>query len=573
MALTHDQKLAFLQNMTHLALDHTAKTPNVPDAKGGMSHDRKLAFVASMAKHGLQHFDDGGTVLGGATSGVTGGGAPNSNAGILGTINGAVGLNNNYQAGAANIQQGTNTAQLNNAYTGVQGALGNQGNLVTQTQPGVAQGLGAQSTLSGQLAAEANGQGPNPAQAALNQSTAQNVKNQGALMASQRGASANPEALARSAAEQGASTQQQAAGQAATLQAQQQIAAQQQQQNLAAQQVGQGATAVQNQNQQQQNEQNILQGANTSANNAAVGQQSNINNVNAQTSAANQNMASNTLGGILSGAGSVGSVLSAFEKGGMVGCYDEGGEVGADTPSFQATSSDTSSGPSIAATSSLPSDSTNLSHAIQSSGGGPQKAAGAAALMARGGVVPKIPKHLHPIAQIYHPQMMAEGGFMAPTPLNVGGGNMGEAVTQWQNTASPMSNGPQIATTPSLPADKTSLSNAVSSGKSSGGGGGGDNSDPNAGAANEDMAGGSDASDVGGMATMLAAKGGKVIPMNAKEKAVTKGDSLKNDKVPAMLSAGELVIDRDTMNDPGPLGQMARALAMHITKRNKSGAK
>lgn len=62
----------------------------------------------------------------------------------------------------------------------------------------------------------------------------------------------------------------------------------------------------------------------------------------------------------------------------------------------------------------------------------------------------------------------------------------------------------------------------------------------------------------------LMKSGGKVQPENSKQKASVKGDSFKNDKVPAMLSQGELVIDRDTMADPGPAGQMARALAKHI---------
>ena len=142
-------------------------------------------------------------------------------------------------------------------------------------------------------------------------------------MAGQRGSSANAGLLARQAAQTGAATQQTAAGQAATLQAQQQLAAQQEQQNLASTQVGEGATAVQNLNQQQQNEQNILQGANTSLNNAAVGMQSNINNVNSQTAAANQNQSSNIMGGLMSG---ISSISSMFAKGGMIK-MDKGGNV------------------------------------------------------------------------------------------------------------------------------------------------------------------------------------------------------------------------------------------------------
>lgn len=94
-----------------------------------------------------------------------------------------------------------------------------------------------QNSLTGQLQDAAAGKGPNPAQAMLAQSTGANVANQAALMAGQRGAGANVGLIARQAAQQGAATQQQAAGQGATLDAQQQIAARGQlQQQLAGQQ-------------------------------------------------------------------------------------------------------------------------------------------------------------------------------------------------------------------------------------------------------------------------------------------------------------------------------------------------
>lgn len=85
----------------------------------------------------------------------------------------------------------------------------------------------------------ANGTGPNPAMAALNQATGTNVANQAALMAGQRGAGANVGLLARQAAQQGANTQQQAVGQGATMQAQQQLGALS---GLTAQQQAQAAT-------------------------------------------------------------------------------------------------------------------------------------------------------------------------------------------------------------------------------------------------------------------------------------------------------------------------------------------
>lgn len=91
-------------------------------------------------------------------------------------------------------------------------------------------------------------------------------------------------------------------------------------------------------------------------------------------------------------------------------------------------------------------------------------------------------------------------------------------------------------------------------------------------------------SDAGGIsaiapALMMAAngglmkKGGAVKAANPAQKAKIPGDSYENDKVPAMLSEGEVVIDRDTMKDPGAVGQMARALARHIqAKKGKKAA-
>lgn len=335
--MDNDKKIAFLQNMTHMALTHAAKTPNVPMPSGGMSHDKMLSFVSQIVNKGLQHFDSGGTVLGGPSTGGVGNGVTNLNTGavsgvgnafssnpVVGAINTAVGnpigqigsaLTNNFQAGIANTQAGTNAGQLNQAYTGVQGALTGQQGIVNQTQPGLAQGLSAQGTLSGQLANEAAGSGPNPAQAALNQNTAQNIEQQAALAANTRGAGANAGLIAAQNAQQGAATQQQAVGQGATLSAEQQLAAQQQQQALAATQVGQGAAATQNLSQQQQSEQNILQGTNNSYNNALVAGQSNANTVNAGVAAGNQAQAGNIFGGVLSG---VSSALG-FAKGGEVG--------------------------------------------------------------------------------------------------------------------------------------------------------------------------------------------------------------------------------------------------------------
>lgn len=128
---------------------------------------------------------------------------------------------------------------------GGQNAIANQSN-VFQQQQGLADVLG-------QMVSGAAGT-PSVAQNQLNQATGQNVAQQSAMMASQRGAGANPALLARQAAMAGGNIQQQAAGQAATLRAQEQlnaIGALQGQQGmmgqLASQQVGQQASGLQTQ--------------------------------------------------------------------------------------------------------------------------------------------------------------------------------------------------------------------------------------------------------------------------------------------------------------------------------------
>lgn len=165
----------------------------------------------------------------------------------LGNLNG---LNNSSaaMAGQGRFNQGLANANGIGAQTA---ALGQQQGF--NNQLAAANGIGTQgSAISGlqNLAAQqqgtanqyqniANGTGPNPAQAMLNQQTGQNVANQAALMAGQRGAGANVGLMARQAAQQGANTQQQAVGQGATMQANQQIAGLQ---GLAAQQQAMGGT-------------------------------------------------------------------------------------------------------------------------------------------------------------------------------------------------------------------------------------------------------------------------------------------------------------------------------------------
>lgn len=155
-----------------------------------------------------------------------------------------------------------------NALNG-QNGIQNQSNIFNQEQG-----------TANQLQGLANGVGPNPALDQFHQATAQNVAMQNALMAGQRGGSANAGLIAREAAQQGANTQQQAAGQSATLQAQQQLAAIGALQNQQGMLGNLASNQVANYGNYGQGEQQTLLNSIAQQNNAAIGAQSNVNNAN-----------------------------------------------------------------------------------------------------------------------------------------------------------------------------------------------------------------------------------------------------------------------------------------------------
>lgn len=231
--------------------------------------------------------------------------------GLLGTAGGASGSG---FAGpqAAPLTSTTNAGQLGSAYTGNQGALSSQQQLLQALQ--AQQGIQNQSQVYGQLQGVANGTGPNPAQAMLAQSTGQNVANQSALMAGQRGAGANVGLIARQAAQQGAATQQQAAGQAATLQANQSLNAINSAGGVAGQQVQNQIGATATNTQAQQAEQAALLQAQQAYNTTQAGQQANINTVNAGLAGTTMQGQQSLLGGAAQGAGG-----AASTSGGAVG--------------------------------------------------------------------------------------------------------------------------------------------------------------------------------------------------------------------------------------------------------------
>lgn len=234
----------------------------------------------------------------------------------MGAIGGMLGLNGGSSGTGFSTPSGATAAQLNQSYGQVQGAMGNQNNLLSALQN--QQGLQKQQDVYNQFQNVAAGQGPNPAQAMLNQATGQNVANQASLMAGQRGAGANVGLMARQNAMQGANLQQQAAGQGASMQAQQSLGAMGQTAGLAntmaGNQIGQTNANVT----AQQNEQNILQNANT-ANNQIQGQLANTGMQGQQK----------TMGGLGNALGSVlhlGSGLFGAE-GGEVPGYADGGPI------------------------------------------------------------------------------------------------------------------------------------------------------------------------------------------------------------------------------------------------------
>lgn len=298
-----------------------------------MDHSKKLDFIHKMARLGLEHvkmpvqnFDSGGmvqtqaapsdTLLGGPDSRGTNQEYFSPEETIGGGVGKFLGLQSDYGAAGADIQKGTNVAQLNNSFDNANGALGAQAGLANTLTPQAAQATNQQRMLAQQYQNTINGIGPNVALNELHQATAANTANQAALMASQRGASANPGMIARQAAMQGGANQQADAASAATLQAQQQIAAQQGLGQLSNQQIGQTQGAVTGVSQATQGEQNILQNSNSATNNANVGMQSNINTTNAQTAATNASGIGGMIGGAITAVGSL-----------FGGAGAEGGEI------------------------------------------------------------------------------------------------------------------------------------------------------------------------------------------------------------------------------------------------------
>lgn len=200
---------------------------------------------------------------------------------------------------SANIVNPVTQDQLTSANSGVQNSMQGQQSLLAALQG--QNGLGNQNQVYGQLQGVVNGTGPNPAQAQLAQATGQNVANQAALMAGQRGAGTNVGLMARQAGQQGGALQQNAVGQAATLQANQSLnalnSAGAMAGNMASNQIAQTNANTQTQQAYQQN----LFNAQAGVNSANVANQASLNSANSQAASGMTGILGSAIGGAAQG--------------------------------------------------------------------------------------------------------------------------------------------------------------------------------------------------------------------------------------------------------------------------------
>lgn len=225
-------------------------------------------------------------------------------------------LNPITQASNSGVGHFTDNAQIQQQFGNAQAQLGQQNAFVQALQqqynPAMqAQLLQQQQGLADQLQQSANGQGPNPAAAALAQATAANTQQQAAMMGSQRNAGANTALLARQAGMQGAANQQNAAGQMASMTAQQQLAARQQ---LMQQQQSMMGNV---QNQAGQIQQGMANSAGQNANlyGTMIGAANQQNQTQAGINQGNAQRQAGMIGGLIN---SGGAAMGMFAEGGQV---------------------------------------------------------------------------------------------------------------------------------------------------------------------------------------------------------------------------------------------------------------
>lgn len=429
--------------------------------------------------------------------------------GLLGFGQGTSGTQYQAPSGSA-IVNPTTPNQIANAYTGSENSLQAQQALLAALQG--QNGLQNQSNIYNQLQGVVSGTGANPAQAQLAQATGANVANQAALMAGQRGASSNVGLIARQAAQQGTAAQQAAAGQAATLQANQSLNAINSAGALAntqaSNQIGQTNTNAS----AQQAEQQALLNAQSAYNQAQVGSQASVNAGNAALTNTQLQGQQSLISGALGTIG-LGGFLASGAKGGEVKKMAEGGDASV----FQGTS-------------------------------GPQSKFGQFLVnMQQPGSINI------PLAQLTAPVDMKKGkkNPSSNIPYNNNGG-----------ISIPMTPNPTVGT--SGAADGANLA------------GGPMDAIGNIGGATAGDSAMSILDDVGETAVEAAAaggmigdyrSGGNVNVKNKAQKAVKNGNSYANDKVPALLSEGEVVIPRSVMQSKDPVNNSAKFVQSILAKR------
>ena len=411
-----------------------------------------------------------------------------------------------------------NQSSAYNALNDYSTALGGAGGLNKQQAAATALGdvYGQQQGTAKQLQGIVEGTGPNPAMAALNQRTGENVANQAALMAGQRGAGANVGMMARQAAQQGGNLQQQAVGQGATMQAQQslnalgQIGGQQSAMgatqtalgNIGTTQVGAGQTALNARTGQA----NTMAAGEIGATQQAV--QGNIQNVGQQLGAAgNFNQAKTA------GQASVNAANSALAQQGL---KNKGDLLGGLLNGAGAAAMTYYGGPAgAAAAAPMAADSLNQISNVTNSG-----------------------NQVNPIGAAPPTTMMAaEGGEVdplvsqaAPTPTS----GMSSWGTFMKNLSSP-------------PSNNSSLQQGASKGVQG-----------LLSALGPKMAQGG-----------LAAQGGGVSAGSPDQAATIQGNSYTNDKIPAVLSEGEVVIPRSIMMGKDPVRGAADFVAKILAKKGR----
>lgn len=420
-----------------------------------------------------------------------------------------------YQPQTTPLLQTTDPNAISNAAVGTNNALGQQQSFLNALQG--QNGIGNQSSVFNQLQGVANGTGPNPAQAQLAQATGANVANQASLAAGQRGASSNPALIARQAAQTGAATQQNAAGQAATLQANQSLGALGQLSGIAGQQVAQQSGALGTLQQNQLANQGQQLGAAGQLNQQNLSQQQGINSIQGTQALSNQGFQQGLVSsGLNALGGSVGS-LTGGSGGIPSGTYGSGGAA------------------------AQPGGANFVGPLPEAHGGLiPKKSELQGQKMAAGGM-PATPGVQAPSAPAIDPsqQMPTNGGgpqsragqSLNPGTSSGGGGPMA-AVSKLAPLAAMFAKGGKVnaIVSPGEKSLRPQEAKAVASGKAS----------PQA--------------------------VGEMIPGQAK----VRGDSLKNDTVPKKLEEGGVVIPRSVMQG-GPDKQYAFVAA--VMARQPSGKK